>query len=125
VERLFLFRKRKVRTVNILDQYPYRIYDRYEEHDGKVTICIPKFRQAWMQRFLIPSGRGKEFHVRLDELGSAAWLLIDGKRSVQEIADELKSTFGDRIRPAEERIGKYLKDLYAKYLIGFKEINNK
>jgi hypothetical protein len=125
VEKLFLFRKRKVRTVNILDQYPYRIYDKYEEHEGKVTICIPKFRRVWMQRFLIPSGRGKEFRVRLDELGSAVWLLIDGKRSVQEIADVLKSTFGERIQPAEERVGKYLKDLFGKYLIGFKETNNK
>ena len=43
--------------------------------------------------------------VRLDEVGSFAWLRFDGRSTVGELAGELRERFGEGVEPAEERLG--------------------
>jgi len=44
-------------------------------------------------------------HVRLDPVGSAAWLALDGTRTVADVAAALRAEFGTEVEPAEERLG--------------------
>jgi hypothetical protein len=42
--------------------------------------------------------------IRLDEVGSFAWLHLDGERTVGEVAGLLLEEFGEKVAPAEERL---------------------
>ena len=63
-----------------------------------------------MQRFLVPAGMSKELHVRLEEHGTAVWELIDGKRTVREIIEELAEHFQNEVG-YESRVSAYLSQM--------------
>jgi len=44
----------------------------------------------------------------MEEFGSFIWKRIDGKKTVSDLADELKKEFGDKAEPLYERIAKYI-----------------
>ena len=104
------FRKKKSREkelegVNLLGLAPRPVAE-WEEVDGRVVVLRPEplssgFR-SWMDRFL---HRMSAHRIRLDEVGSFTWKQLDGNRTVAEVGDLLRSEFGDRVDPVEERLG--------------------
>lgn len=115
-----MFKKQKTTNINLLDLTPVRI-NGHEEVDGLVNILIPKFKKEFMKK-IIPKNKSKDIRVKLDELGSAAWLAIDGNKKVLSIVEELKQTFGEKIEPAVERVSQFINGLYANNLLYFKEL---
>ena len=63
----------------------------------------------------------KELHVHLEEHGTAVWELIDGKRTVREIIEELAGHFQNEAG-YESRVSAYLcqlqKDGFIKWIVG-------
>lgn len=107
---------------NLLDVIPCHKEHIITEHDGElVIIAFPRFKSAWVRKYLLPKGISPYIRVRLEEHGSAVWNLIDGKRNVREIIDLLSEHFNDEDNYAS-RITIYLsqlrKDGFIKYLIG-------
>ena len=43
--------------------------------------------------------------IRLDEVGSFAWLRMSGTRNVGELAALVREEFGDRVDPVNQRLG--------------------
>ena len=60
--------------------------------------------------------------LKLDEIGTETWLLIDSKKNVVTIAGELEKKFGDRIEPVNQRLTTFLTQLYRQKFISFIEI---
>ncbi len=58
--------------------------------------------------------------THLEEMGSFIWPLIDGKKTVGQIGDEVKNHFGDKADPVYERISKYFHMLESYGFIYFK-----
>ena len=84
--------------INLLDVIPFRSENITAEKgsDGTVTIAFPRFKYEWMRRFLLPKGMSADIHVRLEDHGTAVWELIDGKRTVRRIIEELaECDFGE------------------------------
>ena len=81
--------------INLLDVIPFRSENITAEKgsDGTVTIAFPRFKYEWMRRFLLPKGMSADIHVRLEDHGTAVWELIDGKRTVRRIIEELAEHF--------------------------------
>ena len=52
-------------------------------------------------------GRSQEFHIHLDELGSAAWLAADGRRTILDIGETLKRGGAGTIAQVEPRLAKF------------------
>jgi hypothetical protein len=90
--------------------------------DGLATVFIPKFKNRYLIKFLVPSWKSPEFRIKLDELGSAVWLSIDGKKNVDSICLELINKLGEKVHPAEERVTKFLSTLYYQGFITFREL---
>jgi len=90
--------------------------------DDIVTLFIPKFENKFFVKFVMPRLKSPTINLKLDELGSAAWLSVDGKKSVGDIASELVLKFGDKIQPVEERLTKFFTELYMQQLLTFEEI---
>ena len=46
--------------------------------------------------------------VHMDRYGSFLWPLIDGRRTVMELADLQKEQFGEEVEPVYPRVVKYM-----------------
>jgi hypothetical protein len=119
------FKKRKeiFQNVNTLDLSPVKLYPEEVSSEEIVTILIPKFKNKIAKSLIPIKMKSADFRVKLEKFGSAVWLLIDGKKKVGEIIDIVEKQFGQEIHPADERISKYIFQLYDKNLISFNEIN--
>lgn len=58
--------------------------------------------------------------VHMDKYGSFLWPLIDGKKTVMELAGLQKEAFGDEVEPLYPRIVKYFQIMESYHFIGFK-----
>ena len=116
-----LFRsKTKESELNYLELIPFKIHQS-EIENGATNILIPKFKTQFFQN-LIPKRKSKHFRVKLDELGSSVWEAIDGKKEVSVIIDELSVQHGEKIHHAQDRIIKFLTQLYHSNFINFKKL---
>ena len=118
----FIERKKILKNANYLDLRPIRNYSEEISDDNLVTILIPRFKNQFAAKYILPKMKGKYFKLKLDEIGSAAWLLINGKSNVAEIMKDLDAKFGEKIQPVDERLIKFLTQLYQQRLITFEEI---
>jgi hypothetical protein len=101
----------KARKDNFLDFVPNRAIDHEDGEDGRLTLLRPKFVKGPLARWLQRRIKHKYFKVRLDELGTATWHAIDGKRSVAQIADLLAERFGEQIEPRYDRMSQFIDSL--------------
>jgi hypothetical protein len=116
-----LFRRRRIakqlEQINLLELTPVRLQP-WSEVGGRVVVERRK-----------PEGPGKlgerlRFwlavrRIRLDEQGSHAWKLLDGERSVAEVAEGLRAEFGEGVEPAEERTGHLIRMLHQQELVAY------
>jgi hypothetical protein len=119
----FFSNKNKLKGVNYLDLTPYTINE-FELDNGLVTILILKFKSKIMQAFL-PRNRTNYIKIHLDEPGSIVWLNIDGKKNVSEIVEAISHSMGDQLPAVEQRVIKFLTQLFQQKFIGFKELTKK
>ncbi len=118
----FFERRRILKNTNALDLIPIRVHKHQIEENGNVTILIPKFKSKKLTYFLIPERKAKNVSIHLDELGSAVWLSIDGKKNANSICKELTDKLGEKIFPADERVVKFLSGLFHNRYITFQQI---
>jgi len=75
------------------------------------VITFPRFMSKFMQKYFVPKNKSATIHIRLDENGTAVWDLIDGKRTIREIAELLAEYFRNE-ENYEYRIAAYFTQLY-------------
>jgi hypothetical protein len=120
---LNIFQRRRIlKGANYLELKPVRKQAFETDDDGKVTLLVPKFSNKALSDFLIPKSKTDHFKIRLDELGSATWLAIDGKLNVGQLCDKLANALGEKIHPVHERVPKFLTLMYEQRYITFQEL---
>ncbi|MFH0866375.1 MAG: PqqD family protein [Bacteroidota bacterium] len=124
MEVSFFERRKILKSTSLLDLTPFRKIEHKIEERGVATLLYPKFKNKKVSKYML-GNRTPFIHMNLDEIGTASWLLIDGKRKAGEIADALEEQFGDKVKPAHERLGKFLSVLYDNKYISFNEIQKK
>ena len=90
----------------------------WDEENGKVTVHMVNkgFYHAIAQKFFHTP---RVSHIALDEYGSFVWLSIDGVKTVGQIAELLKSNYGDKAEPLYDRLVKYMQILYNNRFIEY------
>lgn len=123
---MVLFKKtlQQNRELNLWELIPIRKFEFEKSENELVTILIPKFKNKFLVQHLMPRLKYPYIKIKLDEIGSAVWLEIDGKKSVGEIAENLEARFGEKIQPIEERLSKFLTQLKMHQFIDFKKEEN-
>ena len=101
---------------NIANFIPQRAVEHEVTEAGIVKVLVPRFRTVWMQ-WVQKRLKSPHIKVALDEVGSLAWLHIDGKNSVVDIGKVMDEKFGERVRPVEERLGLYFGSLMRNQFI--------
>lgn len=64
--------------------------------------------------------RPKYTSVHMDKYGSFLWPLINGEKTVAELADLQKEAFGEEVEPLYPRIVKYFQIVESYHFIRFK-----
>lgn len=121
-----IFQRRKIlKKANYLDLTPVRVHDHEIRDDGRVNILLPRFKNEIARRMFKPPKKSDYIPIKLDEIGSAIWLLIDGKIRVLEICEKMKMQYPDKMQPIDEtetRVTQFLSLLYQQRYISFLEI---
>ncbi len=103
--RGFMFEKKIRLEKNFLDYVPVRKVEWERDEQGKVYLKKEKTRNKLMKKIIDLFNRSHFINLHLDQLGTSAWLLIDGKRKVREISEMMKSEFSEDLQQLEERLG--------------------
>ena len=119
----FKERKKILKNTNTLDLTPVKLHNDEVNDDGMVTVFVPKFKNGLAKKYIVPKLKSSNFNIKLDKLGSEVWKKMDGKNKVHEIINQLSEKYGDDFKKPEERITKYLFQLYEQKLISFNELN--
>ncbi len=119
----FKERKKILANVNTLELTPIKIYSDEENDNNLITVKVPKFRNRFAVRYISPRLKSDHFKIKLDKFGSAVWININGKTKVEKIIKDVKNKFGDELLQEEERITKFIFQLYSQGFISFKELN--
>ncbi|MEI6576850.1 MAG: PqqD family peptide modification chaperone [Bacteroidota bacterium] len=115
-------RKQTQEPINYLSLTPQRILGSETNETGLVSLHVPRFKSQFWGRFFSSGASQKPILLKLDEIGSASWQLIDGKNTVADMIQSLEIQFGERVHPADERVTKFLSNLYKDKFICFAEI---
>lgn len=103
---------RSAKTVNLHDVKPERAHAwERDAKTGYAILLIPKFKGKILGRWLQPRLKHPLVKLNLDEYGSAVWECCDGNTSVKQIAEILKSRFGDKIEPVMDRLSLFIRHL--------------
>ena len=102
----------KKKEANYLDFIPSHS-DRvsYEKNaDGQVTILIEN-KGVFNRLFQKIAEKPKITRVDLQGQGNFVWLCIDGKKTVYDIAEEVRARFGEEAEPLYNRLVTYMHTL--------------
>lgn len=95
--------------------FPLRELD-FEEENGKVTVLVPH-PESWLTRTLLPKPKHPAQRIHLDEIGSFAWRHFDGKHTLQSVCELMEAEFGEKVKPARERIVVFAQQMYRQSFI--------
>lgn len=96
-----------------------------EMENGLFRLTYPVRMRPWMVGLMrrLRGGREPEpmmKRIELDELGSAVWRLIDGRRSVRRIVAEFRAAHALGRREAELSVTAFIRELGRRGIVGLK-----
>ena len=112
-------------NLNYLNLTPYKLLNDEKTEDGLIYLLIPRFKGKFANKYILPKLKSPNIKLKLDELGTETWRLIDSQKKVSIIAGELEKKFGERIKPVNQRLTNFLTQLYSYKFISFIEIKEK
>jgi len=105
---------------NLFDLVPFISEHITTEKEGELSvIAFPRFRSKFMQKYMVPKNKSAVIRVRLDEHGTAVWNLIDGKRTIKEIAEALTEHFQQE-KNYEYRVVAFFSQLYRQGFVKYR-----
>ncbi len=113
-------KEKKENDINYLDLIPVRAQQLpwHRDHRERIILEVENtglFNKIAQKVF----GKPRYTKVHLDVQGSFIWPLIDGERSVADIADLVKAEFGEKAEPLYPRIVKYFQIVESYHFISF------
>lgn len=110
------------KKTNYLDKIPIYSSEISYNADENGTVTIQAENKGTMNKLAqIFFKKPRISYIHLDDLGSFVWLMIDGKRSVYEIAVSVDDHFGEKAQPLYERLISFFTALeICKFIIWIK-----
>lgn len=99
-------------SVNLMDTVPFIRVEAEISDSGKVTLLVPRYQSKLSKKLLGRITDKKFVRVDLDEIGSKAWQLIDGSRSVGEITRLVQDDM--EMEQADARMQLFIRALSAR-----------
>jgi hypothetical protein len=121
----FFKRRRFLKKANLLELTPLRLHSHEIKENGQIVLLVEKFKNKELGKFML-GRRSGQFRIRLDEMGSALWILMDGNSNVAELVSNLRNQWiekPEKTEDMEQRVAMFMSQLYDNRYITFKELN--
>lgn len=116
-------KKEKKASINYLDLIPERSKSLRWHDDLKGRTILEVENTGFFNRIAQKVfGKPQYTKVHLDEMGTFVWPLIDGEKTVEEIAVLVKEHFGEKAEPLYPRLIKYFQIMESYHFIQFKNM---
>jgi hypothetical protein len=112
-------KKPQAQPPNVLEMIPAH-NSVFEEENGRITVLLPRKQNRFVARFFPQRQQLRYFKLHLDDYGTYVWKQMDDRKTVFEIAHELKEQFGAEIDPVYERLGLFINLLAQRRLISLR-----
>lgn len=112
--------------INYLDLIPVRSEQLRWHKDLKGKVILEVENTGWFNKIAQNVfNKPKYTKVHLDQQGTFIWPLIDGERTVSDIAVLVKEEFGEAAEPLYPRLVKYFQIVESYHFIKFANKPNK
>ena len=88
-----------------------------EAEDGRILVFRPRLGEGKLGKWLESLLGLAPYRIRLDEIGTLVWKNCDGNTSAQQMADQLRSKFGEKVEPAEDRLQHFITQMNRSRMI--------
>jgi len=107
------------KEMNLLEMIPARTckWTRQKNDQQLIRILKPRFDTELGKKIGKKLKIKKNYNINLDEYGTAVWRLCDGKLTVHEIGEHLRTQFGEDIEPLYPRLAAFLRILKSNDVI--------
>lgn len=113
--------KKKKQQKNYLDLIPERAAGLLWKKDENGIIVLEVENTGFFNRIAQKLFKRPRYtKVHMEKYGSFLWPLIDGERTVMELAQLEKEQFGEEVEPLYPRIVKYIQIMESYHFIRFK-----
>jgi len=122
----FFKRRRFLKNANLLELTPIRLHENEKSEEGRTILLVPKFKNRDLGRFML-GHRSAHFRIKLDEMGSEVWNVIDGHSKVADLISKLQDKWKETPEKTEElerRFAAFLSQLYDNRYISFRELSD-
>ncbi|WP_251859600.1 PqqD family peptide modification chaperone [Clostridium sp. Marseille-Q2269] len=104
---------------NFLKQIPYKVNNNWAEKEGQVILTFKvndpvKRFLGWFVK------REPKCDVKFDKMSSEVWLLIDGEKSILDIAKLMANNHEDKLEDAIYRLLTYIRYVSKRGWVSFK-----
>lgn len=111
--------KKEKQFLNLWELKPKRNAEWETTDEGKIIVLVPKFRNPFLTKWVMPYLSKPYFRIKLDDVGTMIWQQSDGATTVASISESLKKKFGASVEPVDARINHFLNHLERGDLIVF------
>ena len=104
---------RKTNKISLLEAIPLAdgsIKVTWSE-EGNALLSFPRFRNKWMQKYLLPKRVSSHITVELEKFGTSIWTQIDGENTVSDIVEYMLIAFPEE-EQMQDRVVKYIRQLF-------------
>ncbi|MFC1569090.1 PqqD family protein [bacterium] len=102
---------------NLLDLTPRRLVEWETSSENRTDLIVPKFKRSLFIKMIERLGKSPVVQIHLDDFGSHVWQYCDGKHTVYEIGQELRSKYGESVEPVFDRLSGFIRLLvHYKYI---------
>lgn len=113
---------KKKQDINYLDKIPVHPEGLAFKTDENGIVTLEVHNKGAMNRFAqLFFNKPKVSYIHLDETGSFVWPLIDGKKSIFELAKDVDAHFGEKAHPLHERLIQFFRVLESYKFINWIE----
>jgi hypothetical protein len=109
-------KKWKTQLFDLSELKPIRLYSSELAEKGKIVILVPQRKNKFVE-WLMPNKTRINDRIKLDILGSFVWNNCNGKKTVKDIAEQMKKEYGDYAEPVTDRVNNYIGQLKSNNLI--------
>jgi hypothetical protein len=110
-----------VTEINLLELKPVRSC-RWAKEEECVSLVVPRFRFSLLRKWLLPRLKKPYYRIKLDAVGTLVWEACDGRNTVREIGEKLRSRFGEKVAPVYDRLELFLSQLERNSFIEYPEL---
>ncbi len=75
-----------------------------EDENGRVVVLRPRLGESKWGQWLTAKLQLSDYRIRLDEIGTLVWKACDGETTAAQIVGQMRTRFGEKVEPAEDRL---------------------